>query len=102
MMEPQVRFSSSVDGTRIAYAELGDGPGVPVISINSWVWTIDMIMAQPDERARLETLAHGRRVLTFDRRGIGASARPTADFSLDFNVADLAAVADSLNAHVFF
>jgi class 3 adenylate cyclase len=75
---------------------LGTGAGVPVVAINSWSWTIEMILAQPAERDRLERLGEGRRVITFDRRGIGASQRDAKEFSLDSNVADLAAVAGVL------
>ena len=97
-MEPQIRFCTSADGTRIAYVVVGDGPGVPVVSVNSWVFNIDMIMSQAPQRAHLESLTDRRRVVTFDRRGVGASQRDPSDFSLEANVADLAAVAERLES----
>jgi class 3 adenylate cyclase len=97
-MEPQIRFCRSADGTRVAYVVLGEGPGIPVVSVNSWVWTIDMIMAQPPQRAHLEDLTDMRRVVTFDRRGAGASQRDAHDLSFESHVADLEAVVDRLDS----
>ena len=63
-MEPQIAFYPSADGTRIAYIVIGDGPAIPVVSVNSWLWTIDMIMEHSAQRAQLESLADGRRSQT--------------------------------------
>jgi pimeloyl-ACP methyl ester carboxylesterase len=95
-MEPQIRFCQSADGTRIAYVVLGQGPRIPIISVNSWVYTIDAIMAENSLRNHHERLAQLRRVVTFDRRGTGASQREVGDVSLESSVADLAAVAEQL------
>ncbi|MDO8616778.1 MAG: adenylate/guanylate cyclase domain-containing protein [Dehalococcoidia bacterium] len=95
-MEPQIRFCTSADGTRIAYAVLGEGPATPVICVNSWAWTIEAIMTQPAERARLADLAERHQVVTFDNRGTGASEREPSELSLESRVADLGAVADRL------
>lgn len=46
-MERQIRFCTSADGTRIAYAVLGQGPATPVITVSGWTWTIEAIMTQP-------------------------------------------------------
>ena len=97
-MEPEIRFLAGRDGTRIAYWQLGAGPGTPVISVNGWGWTIDMNMSHPGERARLEAHAHNRRIVTFDRRGTGASERDPANMSFQAHLTDLEAVVDRLEA----
>ena len=96
VMASEIRFLTSRDGTRIAYAQLGNGPDTPVISVNGLGWTIDMNMSHPGERARLEGYAHKRRVVTFDRRGTGASERDPADMTFQAHLSDLEAVADRL------
>ena len=39
-MEPQIRFCTSADGTRIAYTTLGDGP--PVVYVSGWGVSIEL------------------------------------------------------------
>ncbi len=95
-MEPQLRFLNSADGTRIAYAVMGDGSGTPVVSVNSGFFTLDAIMGHPGPRAYHEGLSEGRRLITFDRRGMGASQRDVSDLSFDSHVSDVAAVVDRL------
>jgi class 3 adenylate cyclase/pimeloyl-ACP methyl ester carboxylesterase len=98
-MEPQVRFCTSADGTRIAYATMGDGP--PLIFVPPWAAVIGRDWEYPDSRASLESAAGSRQLVSFDRRGVGASQREVDDFSLEAQVADLAAVADHLGLEQF-
>jgi len=98
-MEPQIRFCTSADGTRIAYATYGE-PGLhPVLSVH--IWSIPQGIHSPEERAYWEELASDRQSVRFDRRGIGASQREVSDVSLDAQIADLAAVVDDAGFNTF-
>ena len=98
-MELQIRFCTSADGTRIAYATLGEGP--PLVYITGWGSNMELDWELPDGRAWFEGLAQGRLLVRFDRRGLGASQREVEDFSLDAQVADVAAVVDQLDLERF-
>src|SRR3990172_2326872 len=82
-MEQQIRFCTSADGTRIAYATYGERPGTPLVVVSSWPFSQRTEWESPHSRAEYEHLAQGRPFVTFDRRGVGASQREVDDFSLD-------------------
>ncbi|MCH8298006.1 MAG: alpha/beta fold hydrolase [Chloroflexi bacterium] len=98
-MEPQIRFCTSADGTRIAYATLGDGP--PLLEVPGWGYSLELNWGHPNGRVCLERLAYGRLYVSLDRRGAGASQREVDDFSLESQIADLAAVVDHLQLERF-
>jgi len=98
-MEPQIRFCTSADGVRIAYATLGEGP--PLVSVTPWGADIGRDWSNPDCRPALESLSRQRMFVSFDRRGVGASDRAVDVLSLEPQVADVAAVADHLGLERF-
>lgn len=98
-MEPQIRFCNSADGTRIAYATMGEGPAL--ITVPPWGGEIGRDLAFPDCRPAVDRLSRGRLYGGFDRRGVGASQREVEDFSLEAQVADVAAVVDQLGLEQF-
>jgi class 3 adenylate cyclase len=98
-MEPQIRFCTSADGTRIAYATLGEGP--PLVQVGPWGGDVGRDWGSPDCRPALESLSRGRLYVGFDRRGVGASQREVDVFSLEAQVADVAAVVDHLGLERF-
>ncbi len=98
-MEPQIRFCTGADGTRIAYATLGDGP--PVVYVSGWGVSIELDWQHPDGRALFEGLAQGRLLVRTDRRGCGASQREVDDLSLEAQISDLAAAVDHLKLEQF-
>jgi len=93
MMEPQFRFCTSADGTRIAYATYGEGP--PLLYVKSFNRSLEASFTVPESRAYLAALAARTQIITFDRRGTGASDRNVDDISPDADQADTAAVADA-------
>ncbi len=95
-MEPQVRFCTSADGTRIAYARLGSGR--PLVKLDPWPHSFERDWERPEGRAFCEELAQGRLLVEVDRRGVGGSQREINDFSLEAQVADLTAVIDNLSS----
>jgi pimeloyl-ACP methyl ester carboxylesterase len=98
-VEPQIRFCTSADGTRIAYATIGQGS--PLLLVPAWGDNVELDWEYPDVRAPLESLSRGRQCVTLARRGVGASQREVDDFSLEAQVADVAAVADHLQLDQF-
>jgi class 3 adenylate cyclase len=89
-IEPQIRFCASADGTHIAYTVIA-GRERPLLFVN--------FMFLPIQAERIGAggaatgIVAGRQHVRFDRRGIGYSKGPVIDFSLDAQVADVAAVA---------
>jgi class 3 adenylate cyclase/pimeloyl-ACP methyl ester carboxylesterase len=98
-MEQQIRFCNSADGTQIAYADLGEGP--PLVCVFSWPTNLEMDWGRAESRAWLERIASRRRLVRFDRRGVGASERQPGDFSMEAQIADVSAVADHLGLERF-
>jgi class 3 adenylate cyclase len=98
-MEPQIRFCTSADGTRIAYATLGEGP--PLVVSPGWPANMESDWKHPVGHAFLESLSRGRLLVSFDRRGVGASQRQVDDLSLEAHVADVAALVDHLQLERF-
>ena len=98
-MEPQVRFCTSFDGVRIAYATLGEGP--PLVSVPAWGFNLELDWKHPNGHAFFEGLSRGGLYVAFDCRGVGASQRDVDDVSLDARVGDIAAVVDHLQLERF-
>jgi len=86
-----------VDGRRIAYATVGDGP---VLVMPSW-WVSHLVEDWRDEGFRqfVEALARRYTVVRYDRLGTGLSdrERPADTLTLDYEVALLEAVVDELS-----
>jgi class 3 adenylate cyclase len=99
MVEQQIRFCNSADGTRIAYAVLGEGP--PLVAVFTFPTNLELDWSHPESRAWLERVARNRQLVRYDRRGIGASAREVGELSLESQANDLAAVVDHLELEEF-
>jgi pimeloyl-ACP methyl ester carboxylesterase/DNA-binding CsgD family transcriptional regulator len=84
---------------RIAFDVVGEGEQVLVV-IPGWVSHLDYDWSTPEIRNFYEGLASGRRVIRYDKRGVGLSERPEgADvYSLDHQVEDLLSVLDAAGA----
>ena len=94
-MQPETRFCTSADGTRIAYTTLGDGP--PLLFV-SGVMSVNLHWEHPIARSFLERLAEGRQLVWTASRGYGAGEREVGVVSLEAQVADLEAITDALPA----
>lgn len=90
-----------VDGHRIGFASIGDGPAVV---LPAW-WVSNIVEDWKDQRFRrfIEGLASERRVIRYDRLGCGMSdrVRPSDTLSLDFEVATLVALVGHLELDRF-
>jgi len=89
-MEQDIRFSE-LDGRRIAYATVGEGP--LLLFGGRWVTHLEEEWDDPRARAFFEELAATHRVVRYDRIGVGLSdrSRPEAA-TLDLEARALAAV----------
>lgn len=89
----EIRFCTSPDGTRIAYATIGKGP--PLVWAQHWIHHLDLDASSPIWRSWLELLTSRFTVVRYDWRGCGLSDRERVGFSLQKYVEDLEAVADA-------
>lgn len=102
MGPPEVRFTRSFDGTRVAYACLGEGTALlhlamPELSHARLLWSL------PGMSDMLATLARRHRVIRADLRGTGMADRDTGPISLADLCRDAIAILDAAgvsSAHV--
>ena len=94
--QPEVRFCSSADGTRLAMAVSGAGQAVVAVRI----WSAVEVLEAPIFTTRhwVEELSRDFLYARYDARGIGLSEREISRFTLDAWVEDLEAVVDTLGA----
>ena len=88
-----IRFCTSADGTRIAYAR--SGQGYPVVKAAHWMTHIEHDWTSPIWRPWLERFSRHFTFVRYDIRGCGLSDRDVADLSVDAWVRDLEAVVDA-------
>ncbi len=98
-MEQQIRFCTTTDGVRIAYAVTGSGP--PLLWVPGWLSHLELDLTFPPFRERCESLAEDFTLIRFDKRGTGLSQRGIAEFSLEIWVRDLEAVVAALQLDRF-
>jgi class 3 adenylate cyclase len=100
-MEQQIRFCTSADGTRIAYAAVGQGS--PVVRVLGWFTHLEVEWQWPTWPLSFTggLLAQDHLLVRYDGRGMGLSDRQVSDFSLEAQVRDLEAVVDALGLERF-
>lgn len=91
--QQETRFCTSFDGTRIAFAALGQGP--PLVKTANWMSHLEYDWKSPLWRHLARELSRERRLVRYDQRGNGLSDWDVTDFSLEACVADLRAVVDA-------
>jgi pimeloyl-ACP methyl ester carboxylesterase/DNA-binding CsgD family transcriptional regulator len=95
----QIRFCSSRDGTRLAYAVCGSGP--PIVRSLQWGTHLELDWRTPVWRAWLGALSRGRTLIRYDSRGCGLSDRDVADLSHERHLEDLEAVVQACGLQRF-
>ena len=86
----QIRFCTSRDGVRIAYATCGAGP--PLLWIGHWVRHLEYDWDHPVWRPWLAWLTRHHTVVRYDWRGCGLSDRSNVAFSFQKHLEDCEAV----------
>jgi pimeloyl-ACP methyl ester carboxylesterase/DNA-binding CsgD family transcriptional regulator len=92
-MRTQVRFCTSGDGVRLAYAISGKGP--PLVRAPHWFTHLELDWTNPAMRPWVEDLSSRYTLLRFDQRGTGLSQRELPEISFEAHVRDLEAVIDA-------
>jgi class 3 adenylate cyclase len=93
-MGTQIRFCTTSDGVRIAYATLGQGP--PLVRVLGWLTHLQVEVENQLWRTFIHALSRRFLFVRYDGRGVGLSDRAVKDFSLEANVRDLEAVVDAV------
>jgi len=89
----QIRFCTSSDGVRIAYATSGKGP--PLVKAANWLTHLEFDWTSPVWRHWLVEFSRGRTLVRYDERGCGLSDWDVADLSFEAWVRDLEVVVDA-------
>lgn len=88
-----IRFCTTSDGVRIAYASVGSGP--PLVRPANWLSHLEFDWQSPVWRHWLRELSRDRRLIRYDERANGLSDWDAADVSFEALVRDLEAVVDA-------
>jgi pimeloyl-ACP methyl ester carboxylesterase len=99
LTEQQIRFCTSSDGARIAYATAGAGP--PLVKAANWLSHLEFDWNSPVWRHWIQALSRDHTLIRYDERGCGLSDWAAEEFSLDAWVGDLEAVVDRLGLERF-
>ena len=97
--EQTIRFCSTPDGVRIAYATAGAGP--PIVKAANWLNHLELDWRSPVWRHVIEHITHYHELIRYDERGNGLSALDIDDFSFEAFVQDLETVIDASGAERF-
>ena len=89
----EIRYCTTVDAVRLAYASIGDGP--PLVKASNWLTHLDFEWGSPIWRHWWAALSAHHRVIRYDERGNGMSQRDVADVSFETWVRDLETVVDA-------
>lgn len=92
-MDQRIRFCTSRDGVRIAWASSGSGP--PLVKAANYLTHLEHDWKGPVWRHWLDELSTGRTLVRYDERGSGLSDRAVPEFTMDGWVRDLEAVVDA-------
>ena len=98
-LRQHIAFCRTPDGTRLAYAEVGDGP--PLVRAANWMTHLGYDIESPVWRHWVEELSRDHRFIRYDERGCGLSDWETTDFSFDAWVRDLETVVEALGLERF-
>jgi len=98
-LRQDIRFCTTADGTRIAYATVGQGP--PLVKAPGWLSHLEYDWESSIWRHWLEELSKDHLLIRFDQRGWGLSDRDVEDISFEAWVSDLEAVVDAVGVQRF-
>ncbi len=99
MRPPPVRFVTTPDGVRLAYAVFGNGP--PLVWTAHWLTHLEYAWESPVWRHMVEFFSSHFTVVRYDQRGTGLSDHTDKGFDLDTWVDDLGVIVDSLGIERF-
>jgi pimeloyl-ACP methyl ester carboxylesterase/DNA-binding CsgD family transcriptional regulator len=95
----QIRFCTSRDGTRIAYAICGSGP--PLVFVAHFIHHLKFDWDSPVWQPWIAALARRHTLIRYDFRGVGLSDRERVEFSFEKLVEDFDAVVKATGTERF-
>lgn len=96
-----IRYTTSADGTQLAFGVSGKADGVPVLRASHHVTHLEMDWASPFWQPFFGALGVQHRLIRYDLRGTGLSDGAGADHDMARHVEDLVAVADAAGLERF-
>lgn len=97
--QQQIRFCTSVDGTRLAVATVGDGP--PLVKAATWLTHVEKEPYNLFTRHWLSELSRHNTLIRYDSRGCGLSDREVERITMGAWIEDLEAVVSTFNIDRF-
>ncbi|MBM7068583.1 alpha/beta hydrolase [Actibacterium sp. 188UL27-1] len=94
-----IGFCRAGDGTRIAYATVGQGP--PLIKAANWLNHLELDWGSPIWGPTFSACANGRTFIRYDERGNGLSDWEVPEITFEAFVRDLETVVDALGLDRF-
>ena len=98
-LEQEIRFCTTADGVRIAYATVGEGP--PLVKAANWLNHLEFDWQSPIWRHLLEEFGRDHLLVRYDERGNGLSDWDVENFTFEAFVQDLESVVDALGLDRF-
>jgi DNA-binding winged helix-turn-helix (wHTH) protein/pimeloyl-ACP methyl ester carboxylesterase len=95
----EIRYCTTPDGVRLAYATSGGGPAL--VKASNWLTHLDFERDSPIWRHWWEALSRHHTLVRYDERGNGMSQRDVTDVSFDTWVRDLETVVDAASLDRF-
>lgn len=95
----EIRFCTTEDGTRLAFARAGKGTAV--VKVGNWLSNLEHDWESPVWRPWLEGWCRFQMLYRYDPRGCGLSDRDVQDLSFEKLVTDLEAVVDATGLDQF-
>ncbi len=89
----EIRYCTTSDDVRLAYATTGNGP--PLVKASNWLTHLDFEWGSPIWRHWYAALSRHHRLVRYDERANGMSQRDVPDVSFDTWVRDLETVVDA-------
>jgi DNA-binding winged helix-turn-helix (wHTH) protein/pimeloyl-ACP methyl ester carboxylesterase len=89
----EIRYCTTGDGVRLAYATTGNGP--PLVKASNWLTNLDFEWGSPIWRHWYSELSRHHRLVRYDERGNGMSERDVDYGSFDAWLHDLETVVEA-------
>ncbi len=97
--DQEIRYTLAADGTRIAYARMGQGP--PILKSANWLSHLREELSVPFWSGLCMRLSSMHTLYRYDERGSGLSDWDVSELGFDAFVSDLECVADAVGLERF-
>jgi pimeloyl-ACP methyl ester carboxylesterase/DNA-binding CsgD family transcriptional regulator len=98
-MNQDIRFCTSADGVRLAYALSGEGP--PLVMSATWLTHLEHQWRSLAWQPWLDAFTRDHKLLRYDTRGCGLSDRDVSDLSFENWIRDFESVVDAASLKRF-